>query len=124
MTILEVNSDVCHLRTEEERILASFTGRLIEIASVAGAPGSGTSPTAVLNAMRLPAIALDQHGLVADVNAAAEAVFDQNINIKDRRLFVRNPDARTLLKNAVDQLKEMARLDSLALEPVIVPRMD
>ena len=54
MTILEVNSDVCQLRAEEERILASFTGRLIEIASVAGAPGSGTSPTAVLNAMRLP----------------------------------------------------------------------
>ena len=74
--------------------------------------------------MRLPAIALDQHGFVADVNAAADAVFDQNINIKDRRLFVRNPDARTLLKNAVDQLKELPRLDSLALEPVIVPRMD
>jgi len=31
MTILEVNSDVCQLRAEEERILASFTGRLIEI---------------------------------------------------------------------------------------------
>ena len=42
MTILEVNSDVCQLRAEEERILASFTGRLIEIASVAGAQGSGT----------------------------------------------------------------------------------
>ncbi len=124
MTILEMDSEVCNLRAEEERILASFTRSLIEIASVAGAPGSGTSPTAALNAMRLPAIALDQHGFVADVNAAAEAVFDQNINIKDRRLFVRDPDARTLLKNAVDQLKELPRLDSLALEPVIVPRMD
>jgi DNA-binding CsgD family transcriptional regulator len=31
---------------------------------------------------------------------------------------------RTLLKNAIDQLKELSRLDSLALEPVIVPRMD
>ena len=29
---------------------------------------------------------------------------------KDRRLFVRNPDARTLLKNAVDQLKELPRI--------------
>ena len=112
MTVLDMNSEICDLRAEEERILASFTRSLIEIASVAGAPGSGTSPTAALNAMRLPAIALDQHGFVADVNAAAEAVFDQNINIKDRRLFVRNPDARTLLKNAVDQLKELPRLDS------------
>jgi len=124
MTVLDMNSEICDLRAEEERILASFTRSLIEIASVAGAPGSGTSPIAALNAMRLPAIAIDQHGFVADVNAAADAVFDQNINIKDRRLFVRNPDARTLLKNAVDQLKELSRLDSLALDPVIVPRMD
>jgi DNA-binding CsgD family transcriptional regulator len=124
MTSLETNMGACGLQAEEERILASFTRSLIEIASVAGAPGSGAPPTAALNAMRLPAIALDQHGFVADVNAAADAVFDQNINIKDRRLFVRNLDARTLLKNAVDQLKELPRLDSLALEPVIVPRMD
>ena len=124
MTILEMDSEVCNLRAEEERILASFTQRLIEIAAVSGAHETASSSIAALNAMRLPAIALDQHGLVADANAAAEAVFDQNINIKDRRLFVRNPDARTLLKNAVDQLKELPRLDSLALEPVIVPRMD
>ena len=124
MTILEMDSGVCNLRAEEERILASFTRRLIEIATISVAHETTSSPIAALNAMRLPAIALDQHGFVADANAAAEAVFDQNINIKDRRLFVRNPDARTLLKNAVDQLKELPRLDSLALEPVIVPRMD
>src|SRR5208283_4957193 len=124
MTILEMDSEVCNLHAEEERILASFTQRLIEIAAVSGAHETASSPIAALNAMRLPAIALDQHGLVADANAAAEAVFDENINIKDRRLFVRNPDARTLLKNAVDQLKALSRLDSLALEPVIVPRMD
>jgi DNA-binding CsgD family transcriptional regulator len=124
MTILDTNSEVSHLRAEEERILANFTRRLIEIASVAGAPGSGTSPTAALNAMRLPAIAIDQHGFVADVNTTADAVFDHNIKIKDRRLFVRDPDARTLLKEAIDQLKDHSHLNSLALEPVIVPRME
>jgi DNA-binding CsgD family transcriptional regulator len=124
MTGLGMNSEICDLRAEEERILASFTRRLIDIASVAGAPGSGTSPTAALNAMRLPAIAIDQHGFVADVNTTADAVFDHNIKIKDRRLFVRDPDARTLLKEAIDQLKDHSRLNSLALEPVIVPRMD
>ena len=122
MNILETNTGVCGPGGEEEHILASFTRRLIEIAAVAGARGSGTSPTAALNAMRLPAIALDQHGFVADVNAAAEAVFDHDIKIKDRRLFVRDPDARTLLKDAIDQLKELPRL--APLEPVIVPRMD
>ena len=122
MTILDVCSEVGSLRVEEECILASFTGRLIEIASAAGASGSGTSPTAALNAMRLPAMALDQHGFVADVNAAADAVFDQNIKLKDKRLFVRDPDARTLLKEAIDQLKDLPRL--APFEPVIVPRTD
>jgi len=61
MTILDVCSEVGSLRAEEEGI-ASFTGRVIEIAAGAGGRGSGTSPTAALNAMRLPAMALDQHG--------------------------------------------------------------
>jgi len=123
MTILDVCSEVGSLRAEEEGI-ASFTGRVIEIAAGAGGRGSGTSPTAALNAMRLPAMALDQHGFVVDVNATADTVFDHNIKIKDRRLFIRDPDARTLLKEAIDQLKDHSHLNSLALEPVIVPRME
>ena len=124
MTVLEKETEICNLRAEEERILATFTRRLIEIAAVSGARGAAASPTATLNAMRLPAIALDQHGFVVDVNAAAEAVFDNNIKIKDRRLFVRDPDSRNLLKESIDQLKDPPRLDSLTAEPVIVPRMD
>jgi DNA-binding CsgD family transcriptional regulator len=119
-----VNSEGGDLRGEEERILASFTRRLIEIAAVAGALGPGTSPAAALNAMRLPAIALDQHGFVAEVNAAAEAVFDNDFRIKDRRLFVRDPDAWALLKDAIDQLKTSPRRNPLATEPVIVQRQD
>ena len=44
----------------------------------------------MLNAMHLPAIALDKNGFAVDANAAAQAVFDENIKIKDRRLFVRD----------------------------------
>jgi DNA-binding CsgD family transcriptional regulator len=122
MTFFDVNSETVNLRAEEERILASFTRRLIEMAEVAGARGSGTSPTAALNAMRLPAIALDQDGFVTEVNAAAEAVFDNDFRIKDRRLFVRDPAAQALLKEAVDQLKTSPRLNPLATEPIIVQR--
>jgi hypothetical protein len=75
------------VRAEEEQLLAaSFSRRLVEIAARAGAP-----PTAALAAMRVPAIALDGRGFVADVNTAAEAVFANDIKIKDRRLFVRDP---------------------------------
>ena len=62
--ILDTNTEVNYLRAEEELILASFTRRLIEIAAVSGARGATASPTAALNAMRLPAIALDRHGFV------------------------------------------------------------
>src|ERR1700731_1818748 len=124
MNLFDVNSEADNLSAEQERILASFTRRLIEIAAVARARGSGTSPAAALNAMRLPAIALDEHGFVAEVNAAAEAVFDNDFRIKDRRLFVRDPAARALLKDAIDQLKPSPRLNPLATEPIIVQRQD
>ncbi len=124
MNFFDVSSEVCKLDAEEERILASFTRRLIEIAAVAGARGSGLSPAATLNAMRLPAIVLDQHGFVAEVNAAAEAVFDNDFRIKDRRLFVRDPVARALLKDAIDELKTSPRRNPLATEPIIVQRHD
>jgi DNA-binding CsgD family transcriptional regulator len=124
MTSFEMNSEVCDLPDEAERLLASFTQRLIEIAAVSRTRGATASPTATLNAMSLPAIAVDRHGYVVEVNAAAEAVFDDNIRIKDRRLFVRDLDSRFLLKEAIDQLSNPPRLGSPALEPVIVPRAD
>jgi DNA-binding CsgD family transcriptional regulator len=124
MNFFDMNSEVCNLRVEEERILSSFTRRLIEIAAVAGAHRSVASPTAALNAMRLPAIALDQHGFVAEVNAAAETIFDNDVKIKDRRLFVRDPAARALLKEVIDQLRTSPRLNPLATDPIIVQRRD
>ncbi len=123
MNFFDMNSEVCNLRAEEERILASFTRRLIEIAAVAGY-GSATAPTAALDAMRLAAVALDQDGFVADVNAAAEAIFDNDVKIKDRRLFVRDSAARALLKEAIDHLKASPRLSPLPTGPIIVQRQD
>ena len=121
---LETNPKISHLCAEEEHILASFTRRMIEIAAVSRTRGAAASPTATLNAMSLPAIALDRHGFAIEANAAAEAVFDDNIKIKDRRLFVRDPDSRSILKQAIDLLTGPPCLDSLAIEPVIIPRMD
>ena len=59
--MLEKSSDVCQLGTEEERVLTSFTRRLIEIAAVAGALGC-TSAIDALNSMRLPAVTLGPRG--------------------------------------------------------------
>ncbi len=113
MTILDMNA----VRAEEERLLASFSRRLVEIAARAGAP-----PTAALAAMRVPAIALDGRGFVADVNTAAEAVFANDIKIKDRRLCVCDPHARALLEEAINRFRipGPARIDT----PFVVRRTD
>ena len=125
MNFFDVNSEADNLDAEEERILASFTRSLIEMAEVAGARGSsGTSPTAALNAMRLPAIALDRHGFVTEVNAAAETIFDNDVKIKDRRLFVRDAAARVLLNEAIDHVKTSPSLGPLPTGPIIVQRQD
>lgn len=124
MNFFEMNSEICNLRAEEERILASFTRRLIEVAAAVDAHGSDTSPTGALNAMRLPAVAVDQCGVVIDVNTAAEAIFDNDLKIKDRRLFVRDIEARALLKESLDSLRTSPRPSPLTTEPVIVQRQD
>ncbi len=124
MNFFDMNSEVCNLRAEEERILASFTRGLIETAAAAGGQGPALAPTAALDAMRLPAIALDQDGFAAEVNAAAEAIFDNDVKIKDRRLFVRDAAARALLKEATDHLKTSPRLCPLPAGPIIVQRRD
>lgn len=123
MTIQEMNSEITCLRDEEERVLASFTRRLIEIAATAETRGQAACPIVALNAMCLPAVALDRQGFVVDVNAATGTVFDDDIKIKDRRLFVRDRTARAFLEEALDQLKK-PRLIPLDVKPFIVPRSD
>ena len=120
--MLEMSSDVCQLSAEEENILTSFTRRLSKIAAVAGARGS-TSAVDVLNTMLLPAIALDRRGFVANVTAAAYALFDDDIKIKDKRLFVRNLEARAFLKAALDELTSPVK-SLLAGSRTIVQRRD
>ena len=117
-----VNSVACQLGAEEERILTSFTRRLLEIAAVASARGPVTPATSLLNSMRLPAIALDRCGFVVDVNTAAAVVFDDDVKVKGKRLFVRDLEARTLLKASLDSSASPVESQSLIAEPIIVQR--
>ncbi|MGO9238384.1 MAG: helix-turn-helix transcriptional regulator [Methylocella sp.] len=117
-----VNSDACQLGAEEERVLTSFTRCLLEIAAVASARGPVTPATSLLNSMRLPAIALDRRGFVVDVNAAAAVVFDDDVKVKGKRLFVRDLEARAVLKASLDSSASPVGSQSLIAEPIIVQR--
>jgi len=123
MNFLDTSSEVCGLRAEEERILASFTRRLIEISATANGRTSATPPTAALNFVRVPAVMLDEEGVVTEANAAAETIFCEDIKIKEQRIFVRDVVARGLLKEAFDSLRKAPRLNPL-IDPIIVQRHD
>jgi DNA-binding CsgD family transcriptional regulator len=124
MNFLETTSEVCSLRAEEERILASFTRRLIEISAATSGRASGTPATAALNMMRVPAVMLDDDGFVTDANAAAQAIFDDHVRIKDRRVFLRDAESRAQLKEAIESLRTTPRLNPLITDPIIVQRQD
>ncbi len=126
MNLLETTSKHCGLRAEEERILASFTRRLIEISAATAGRAADTpaAATAALNMMRVPSIMLDAEGFVADSNAAAETIFDEDINIKDGRIYLRDSASRTLLKEAIDNLRASPRANPLIAEPIVVQRKD
>jgi DNA-binding CsgD family transcriptional regulator len=72
--------------------------------------------------MRLPAIALDRRGFVVDVNTAAAVVFDDDVKVKGKRLFVRDLEARALLKASLDELADAAISKSLLAEPIVIQR--
>jgi len=121
MTTSAIDSKDCKLWYEEERVLASFTRRLIELAAVTNGRGLGGTLAAALNAMSLPAIAIDWDGYIVHMTAAADSVFDEDIKIKEGRVFLRDPTARCLLKEAIQKLKKPRQIP-LAITPFIVPR--
>lgn len=107
--------------TRDKRLLARLAPRLTEIATLSTAVGriSLSSATNALNQIRQPALVLNRHGLVTDVNAAAEGGFDDEIRIRDRQLLVRDKSATAKL----DRLRESIRSNAdLPAEPILIRR--
>jgi DNA-binding CsgD family transcriptional regulator len=86
-------------------------------------------------------IADDGHSQLLVIQDVIMNYFDMNLEVHSLRaeeerilacftrclhrcLFVRDPEARALLNEAVDQLKTSPRLNPLAAEPIIVQRQD
>ena len=86
---------------QDKRLLATLSQRLTEVATLSTLVGRTalSSATTAMNAIRQAAIAIDRFGRVLDINAAAEAIFDNDIYVKSRRLFVADAQADSRLKN-------------------------
>lgn len=107
----------------ENRTRATFARRAAEIAVMARAPACGhiTDP---LDAVRLPAVLLDLYGAVVRVNAAAEALFDEDVSVRQRRLCVRDVEARARLRACVEQLEHGAARPPSSDDPIVVARQE
>ncbi len=124
MTQIAVYYDDIDLEAEEKRILSAFTRRLIEIATLSRSEVESFNSQNALNMLRQPAILLDFDSNVVGVNAAAVAIFNNDIRIKDRRLLIRDLEARAKLRAFTEQLKSPTQHLMPPVDPLIVPRQD
>jgi hypothetical protein len=124
--ICEADMDLgmCQLGIEDERILASFSRRLIETAIARCGCETGAFVTNALDMMCLPAIVLDRHGFVVEVNAHAHAVLDVDIYIKDDYFSIRDREACARLKTSLNEMTKPVQLKSSIAEPILIQRRD
>jgi DNA-binding CsgD family transcriptional regulator len=104
--------------------LAQLSQRLTEVATLSAAVGRMVLSGAVdtVNAVRKPAVAIDRFGFVLRANAGAEALFGEEIRIKDRRLCVCDAVAARALGALYDRMRAASDLFPLPCEPIVVRR--
>lgn len=77
-----------------------------------------------LNHIKKPALAMDRYGLVIDANDSANALFDDELRIRGRRLIVADGAARASLDDLVDELRNGQQTEALSVAPIVVRRRD
>jgi DNA-binding CsgD family transcriptional regulator len=107
-----------------KQALAGVSRRLTEVATLSAAVGRSalSGATNALNGLRQPAIAVDRLGFALDANPAAEAMFDDCLHIKDRKLFVADARAKACLETLTDQLRVTPDTAALPCDPIVVRR--
>ncbi len=116
--------DEIDLAGEEKRVVAAFTRRIAEIAVLSRGAVGDLNAADPMNILLQPALLLDLDGFVVASNAAATALFDSDIRVRQRRLFIRDPEARDKLRIYVDQFEYAAPQIIPSVDPIVVPRQE
>lgn len=124
MTPFALYLDEIELECEEKRALAGLRRRVAEIAILARAVAIDLEAADPLDVLSLPALLLDLDGCVVCANAATAALFDDDIRVRQRRLFIRDQEARNRLRIYVDQFEYAIPRFSPSIEPIIITRTD
>jgi hypothetical protein len=83
-----------------------------------------TSATKLLGLVHQPTIAIDQHGVVLEVNDDAHCIFDGDFRIRNRRLTTSDREAAASLQSFIDRLPNTLNNEPFAAQPIIVRRKD
>lgn len=111
---------------EERRALIPLAQRLTETATLSKAVGRAvlSGMTSALHLVSQPALALDRFGFVLDVNVAVGPIFDEEIKIKNGRLWLDDKRAKSLLDAFLDQMRATPDTSALTVSPIAVPRRE
>ncbi len=121
---LQRSSQLGPFEAPDKRVLATLSRRLTETATLSTAVGrvALVSATGALAAVRQPAIAIDRLGRVLDCNAAADAIFDDDIHVKNQRLVLRDKDAKRRFDDFTTQLMTTRETAALDAAPITAAR--
>ncbi len=124
MTNITFCLDKIALDGEEARVLSAFTHRLSEIATLSRSEIIPSSSNNALNMLSKPAVLLDVDGFAVGANVAAVAIFNADLRIMDRRLYIRDIEARAKFHACAAELKGSPNLLAPPLDPLIVRRRE
>ena len=64
--------------------------------------------------------------MLSDANAAADSLINNDVRVRQRRLYIRDPEARHKLRIYADQFDDSTRhvTPPSVAQPIIVPRLD
>ncbi len=93
---------------DEIELLAPLSQSLTEVATLSKAVGRQVLNGSLnaLNMIAEPALALTATGVVLDVNEQASNLFDEDLRIRNKRLFMRDAKAMTTLDRILAEIKD------------------
>jgi DNA-binding CsgD family transcriptional regulator len=106
------------MSTRDPNVALKTSARFTVVAQ--GSPAGGTS---ALSAIQQAAIAIDHFGYVLEANGAAEALFDNDFYIRNRRLIISDSNSRRYFEALTQKLDTLPDTDALSgTEPMVIRR--
>ena len=108
----------------ETLALGALSRKLTEAATLSTAVGRVvlSSVTNAFGLIRKAAVSIDRFGAIIDANTSAEAIFDEDIYVADRRLIIRDKQAQMVFEGFLGQLRVTPDVHPLNVAPIVVRR--